>query len=60
MSLTVTAVSPADAGVLVRGWAHQSTLNAIRFSTLEVGDHVNIEVDVLARYAARLAEFRQG
>ncbi len=37
-----------------------STLNATRFSTLEVGDHVNIEVDVLARYAARLAEFRQG
>lgn len=61
ISLTVTAVSPAEAG---DHWLEvgliPSTLNATRFSTLEVGDHVNIEVDVLARYAARLSEFWQG
>lgn len=60
VSLTVTAVSSADAG---EHWLEvgliPSTINATRFSTLRVGDRVNIEVDVLARYAARLAEFRQ-
>ena len=61
VSLTVTAVSPADSD---EHWLEvgliPATMEATCFSTLRVGDRVNIEVDVLARYAARRSEFRQG
>lgn len=34
------------------------TLHVTTFGTLRVGDPVNLEIDTLARYAARLAEMR--
>ncbi len=34
------------------------TLAHTTWGDVQAGDHVNIEVDMMARYAARLAEFR--
>jgi riboflavin synthase len=34
------------------------TTEVTGFATLQAGDAVNIEIDMLARYVARLAEFR--
>lgn len=58
ISLTVTAVSPADAA---EHWVEVGiipiTLRETTMGTRQVGDSINIEVDVLAKYVARLTEF---
>ncbi|WP_084499509.1 riboflavin synthase [Brevibacterium album] len=68
ISLTLTAVSPARphtatsaeaAGHWVEVGLIPATLEATRMGTVSPGDPVNIEVDVMAKYAARLAEFAE-
>jgi riboflavin synthase len=54
VSLTVNAVEGDTFSVLVI----PHTLSVTTFGTLRRGDSVNIEVDQMARYAARLAETR--
>lgn len=57
-SLTLTAVSPADTA---QPWVEvgliPATLEHTVFGTAAVGDRVNVEVDVLAKYAERLLSF---
>lgn len=63
-SLTVTAVSPATGQSAAEAWFEVGliplTLERTRLGSLTVGDRVNLEADVLARYAARLAQFSPG
>jgi riboflavin synthase len=54
VSLTVNAVTGDDFTVLII----PHTLQVTTLGTLQAGDTVNLEVDMLARYAARLAEAR--
>lgn len=54
VSLTVNAVEGDTFSVLVI----PHTLSMTTFGSLRRGDNVNIEVDLMARYAARLAETR--
>ncbi len=51
-SLTVNAVNDADFDVLLI----RHSLSVTTWGDRAVGDHVNLEVDQMARYAARLAE----
>lgn len=53
-SLTVNAVSGNAFDVLII----RHTLEVTTWGERQVGDRVNFEVDTMARYAARLAEFR--
>ncbi|HWU60584.1 MAG TPA: riboflavin synthase [Ensifer sp.] len=53
-SLTVNAVSGCDFDILLI----RHTLEVTTWGDRRVGDHVNFEIDTMARYAARLAEFR--
>ncbi len=52
-SLTVNAVEGATFDVLLI----RHSLEVTTWGEAEVGDKVNIEIDTMARYAARLAEF---
>ncbi|MBX5009951.1 riboflavin synthase [Rhizobium lentis] len=52
-SLTVNAVDGTDFDVLLI----RHTLEVTTWGDRQVGDFVNFEVDTMARYAARLAEF---
>jgi len=52
VSLTVNTVQDHDFSVLII----PHTLKATTLGMLQAGDAVNLEVDMLARYAARLAE----
>lgn len=52
-SLTVNAVKDCDFDVLLI----RHTLEVTTWGERKVGDKVNFEVDTMARYAARLAEF---
>ncbi len=52
VSLTVNAVKDDQFDVLLI----PHTLDVTTFGALQPGDHVNIEVDLMARYAARLIE----
>jgi riboflavin synthase len=54
VSLTVNAVEGDTFSVLVI----PHTLSVTTFGTLRRGENVNLEVDLMARYAARLAEAR--
>jgi riboflavin synthase len=54
VSLTVNMVQGDDFSVLII----PHTLKVTTLGTLQAGDAVNLEVDMLARYAARLAEAR--
>lgn len=54
VSLTVNDVTDDTFGVNII----PHTAAVTRFGTLAPGDPVNIEIDMLARYVARLAEFR--
>jgi riboflavin synthase len=54
VSLTVNTVEDADFSVLII----PHTLKVTTLGVLRPGDSVNLEVDMLARYAARLAEAR--
>jgi riboflavin synthase len=54
ISLTVNDVADDTFGVNII----PHTAAVTRFGTLALGDPVNIEIDMLARYVARLAEFR--
>ncbi|MBV9956420.1 MAG: riboflavin synthase, partial [Pseudolabrys sp.] len=54
VSLTVNEVATATFSVVVI----PHTLKATTFAALRPGDRVNLEVDTMARYAARLAELR--
>ena len=54
VSLTVNTVQDAAFSVLII----PHTLNVTTLSTWHVGGEVNIEVDLMARYAARLAEMK--
>jgi riboflavin synthase len=54
VSLTVNTVQGDDFSVLII----PHTLKVTTLGTLSPGDAVNLEVDILARYAARLAEAR--
>ncbi|GAA4511820.1 riboflavin synthase [Brevibacterium yomogidense] len=68
VSLTLSAVSPAP-GTYPAGtdplatdhWVEvgliPATLAATRMGVLQVGDAVNVEVDIIAKYAARLTAF---
>lgn len=51
-SLTVNAVNGADFDVLLI----RHSLSVTTWGDRAVGDHINLEVDQMARYAARLAE----
>jgi riboflavin synthase len=53
-SLTVNDVSPDTFCVLII----PHTLSVTTFGALKPGDALNLEVDVMARYAARLMETR--
>jgi riboflavin synthase alpha subunit len=59
ISLTLSAVSPATAD---QHWVEVSlipvTLAATRMGVLRAGDTVNVEVDIIAKYAARLTLFQ--
>ncbi|UVI35706.1 riboflavin synthase [Brevibacterium spongiae] len=58
VSLTLTAVSePTDPASWVEVGLIPATLSHTTFGELEVGAAVNIEVDVLAKYTARLLSF---
>jgi riboflavin synthase len=52
VSLTVNEVAGDEFSVLII----PHTLNVTTLGTLRVGDRLNLEVDVMARYAARLLE----
>ena len=52
-SLTVNAVSGCEFDVLLI----RHTLEVTTWGERQVGDRVNLEIDTMARYAARLAEF---
>jgi len=52
ISLTVNEVKGDEFGVFLI----PHTLSATHWKTIEVGAEVNLEVDLMARYAARLAE----
>jgi riboflavin synthase len=54
VSLTVNDVQGSTFGVNII----PHTAEVTRFGTLQPDDRVNIEIDTLARYVARLAEFR--
>lgn len=54
VSLTVNDVDGHEFGVNII----PHTTSVTGFATLQPGDPVNIEIDMLARYVARLAEFR--
>ncbi|MBS0561748.1 MAG: riboflavin synthase [Proteobacteria bacterium] len=54
VSLTVNDVDRNEFGVNII----PHTASVTRFGSLRPGDPVNIEIDTLARYVARLAEFR--
>ena len=54
MSLTVSEVDDDTFAVLVI----PHTLRVTTLGALAVGDEVNLEVDLMARYAARLLEAR--
>ena len=54
VSLTVNEVNGQEFGVNII----PHTASVTGFATLQAGDPVNIEIDMLARYVARLAEFR--
>jgi riboflavin synthase len=56
VSLTVNSVDHSRLSVLII----PHTLNATTFALRRAGDPLNIEVDLMARYAARLAELRVG
>ncbi|WP_313813200.1 riboflavin synthase [Glutamicibacter sp.] len=60
ISLTITAVSPSDAEESEH-WVEvgiiPTTLSATTMGTRQVGDNINIEVDVLAKYVARINSF---
>ncbi len=53
-SLTVNAVSGCDFDILLI----RHTLEVTTWGGRKVGDKVNFEIDTMARYAARLAEFK--
>ncbi len=55
VSLTVNDVDGAEFGVNIIPHTTQMT----NFATLTPGDAVNLEIDMLARYVARLASYRQ-
>ena len=54
-SLTVNEVEGAEFGVNLI----PHSLEVTTWGNAQVGDHVNIEIDMLARYVARLAEFQK-
>lgn len=54
VSLTVNEVEGSTFGVNII----PHTASVTRFASLRPGDRVNIEIDVLARYVARIGEFR--
>jgi riboflavin synthase len=54
VSLTVNAVQDVNFSVLII----PHTLNVTTLSAWRAGDEVNIEVDLMARYAARLTEMK--
>lgn len=64
ISLTLTAVSPTPAGEPSDSdhWVEvgliPATLAATRMGFLAAGDEANVEVDVIAKYAARLTQFQ--
>lgn len=61
VSLTLTAVSePGESAAWVEVGLIPATLSHTTFGELAVGAAVNIEVDVLAKYTARLLSFRVG
>jgi riboflavin synthase len=53
-SLTVNAVSGCDFDILLI----RHTLEVTTWGDRKVGDKINFEIDTMARYAARLAEFK--
>jgi riboflavin synthase len=54
VSLTVNEVTDDTFSVLII----PHTLDVTTFGALKTGDHINLEVDQMARYAARLMEAR--
>ncbi len=58
VSLTVSAVSPAGEAAWFEVSLIPHTLGVTTLGALETGDKVNLEVDMLARYVARMLEVR--
>jgi riboflavin synthase len=56
VSLTVGALNDAKSEITV--WLIPETLAKTNFSAKKIGDALNIEVDVLAKYVERLLEKR--
>ena len=56
VSLTVNSIEKTTLSVLLI----PHSLNATTFAERKAGDRLNLEVDLMARYAARLAEARTG
>ena len=57
VSLTVNAVEDQDGGVTIGVNIIPHTAAVTTFESLAVGDPVNIEIDVLARYLGRMKSF---
>lgn len=61
VSLTVNEVGPGDGGAVRFGVnVIPHTRDHTTFRTLAAGDRVNFEIDLLARYVARLAQVANG
>lgn len=58
VSLTVSAVSAAKGGAWFEVSLIPHTLSVTTLGGLKTGDKVNLEVDMLARYVARMLEWR--
>jgi riboflavin synthase len=57
VSLTVAGLADQSEGTAVRVAIVPHTASATALAELQTGDEVNVEVDVIARYLARLASF---
>lgn len=57
VSLTVNSVEDADGGVTIGVNIIPHTASVTTFDRLAVGDAINIEIDVLARYLGRMRAF---
>ena len=58
VSLTVSAVSAAKGDAWFEVSLIPHTLSVTTLGGLKTGDKVNLEVDMLARYVARMLEWR--
>ena len=58
VSLTVNSVRDTDSATFFEVMCIPHTLAMTRFGTMQVGDAVNLEADLLAKYVCRNSEFQ--